>query len=217
MPLWRGTDAAASSPIWAPALFKQAPTRAKANLLFGNTSGNGVITNMTIGVFGVDSGEMRAQRAGKVARPAHSGWVVKKTGQGGRANRIQYEVLVAGGITSDAENTAFPQYALVFATQPSNSTVNASSTTANQGFFTVSAVSVPAGATLTYYWQRWNGSAFANVTANATYANVTGTTLVVSANTLATNADILRCIVASANTLIANNVPSVNAILTKTT
>lgn len=216
MPLWRGTDNANGAPIFAPAMFKKAPTRTNANLLYGNTSGNGFITNLTVGVQAINVPEMRAYRAGKIARPAHQGWVVKKTGQGGRAGRIQYEVLVAGGIGTDAvveEGT----YAIVFVSQPANSTVNASSTTANQGFFTVSAASVPSGATLTYYWQRWNGSAFVNVSANATYSNVTGSTLVVSANTLATNADILRVVVASANAVVANNVPSANAILTKTT
>lgn len=41
---------------------------------------------------------------------AHSGWVVKKTGSGGRAGRIQYETLVAGGISSDAsDDAAFPE------------------------------------------------------------------------------------------------------------
>jgi len=214
MPLWRGTDVANSAPIFAPAYFKKAPTRANANLLYGNTTANNLIAGITVATQAINSAEMRAYRAGKIARPAHQGWVTKKTGQGGRANRIQYEVLVAGGIATDAV-IEDGNYALVFTAQPANSTVSASNTTANQGFFTVSAASVPTGATLSYYWQRWNGSAFANVTANATYANVTGTTLVVSANTLATNTDILRCIVASANAVIANNVASVNAYLTK--
>ncbi len=216
MPLWRGTDVANSAPVYAPAYFNKTPNRTQANLLFGNTTSNGYIRNMTIGVFGVDSGEMRATRTGKVARPAHTGWVIKKTGAGGRANRVQYEVLVAGGITSDAENTAFPSYALVFSTQPSSATVNASSAVANQGFFTVTALSVPAGASVNTYWQLWNGSAFVNCTANATFANVTGNTLVVSANTLAGNT-ILRAVIASANSVISNNVPSVNATITKTT
>lgn len=42
---------------------------------------------------------------GKAA--AHTGWVLRTVGSGGRAGRIQYETLVAGGITSDAEDTIF--------------------------------------------------------------------------------------------------------------
>lgn len=42
---------------------------------------------------------------GKAA--AHTGWVIRTVGSGGRAGRIQYETLVAGGITSDAEDTIF--------------------------------------------------------------------------------------------------------------
>lgn len=214
MPMWKNTDAAGNSVIWAPSLVNKTPNRTQANLLFGNTTSNAYIKNLTVGMYGVDKGEMRAVRTGKVARPAHAGWVLKRT----KGTRIMYETLVAmKSITSDSENTSFPTYALTYVVQPANSTVNASSASANQAFVSASPVSVPNGATLTYYWQRWNGSAFANVTANATYANVTNTVLVISANTLATNTDIVRLVVATANSVIANNVASANAYITKTT
>lgn len=212
MPMWKNTDAAGNSVIWAPSLVRKAPTRTNANLLFGNTTSNGFINNMTIGMYGVDKGEMRALRAGKVAKPAHAGWNLKRV----KGTRVMYETLVAmKSITGDAENTSFPTYALVFTSQPSNTSASASNTTANQAFVSAVANSVPTGATLTYYWQRWNGSAFANVTANATYANVTNTVLVISANTLATNTDIVRLVVATANSVVANNVASANAYVTK--
>lgn len=38
---------------------------------------------------------------------AHTGWNLRTVGSGGRAGRIQYETLVAGGITSDGEDTIF--------------------------------------------------------------------------------------------------------------
>lgn len=38
---------------------------------------------------------------------AHTGWNLRIVGSGGRAGRVQYETLVAGGITSDAEDTIF--------------------------------------------------------------------------------------------------------------
>lgn len=41
---------------------------------------------------------------------AHTGWVIRKEGTGGRAGRIQTEVLVAGGITTDAsDDTILPE------------------------------------------------------------------------------------------------------------
>jgi len=38
---------------------------------------------------------------------AHTGWVLRTEGSGGRAGRVQYEVLVAGGITSDGSDDQF--------------------------------------------------------------------------------------------------------------
>lgn len=222
MPQWKNTDAAGNSVLWAAASVKLNPNTGNQTALFGNTTGNSFITNQTVGQFGVGAAEMRAARAGDQdsgkGRPASAGWVLKTTGQGGRAGRVTYETLVAmKTISGDAEDTAFGDYALQFLLHPASLTVNASSASANQGFLSVSANSVPAGANISYYWQRWNGSAFVNCSANATYANITNSVLVVSANTLATNADIIRCIAASANAVVANNIPSSNAVLTKTT
>ena len=58
MPLWGSTDAASNSVISAPAQFKQAPTRANANLLYGNTSLDAVTTGQVVGMYGVDTTEM---------------------------------------------------------------------------------------------------------------------------------------------------------------
>jgi len=58
MPLWGNTDDAANSVISAPALYNQAPTRANANLLYGNTTLNGVVTGEVVGMYGVDTTEM---------------------------------------------------------------------------------------------------------------------------------------------------------------
>jgi hypothetical protein len=38
---------------------------------------------------------------------AHTGWNIRTVGSGGRAGRVQYETLVAGGITTDGEDTIF--------------------------------------------------------------------------------------------------------------
>ena len=58
-------------------------------------------------IFGVDTTE--AGVAGNGKKVAHSGWVLRKVGSGGRAGRVQFETLVATGtISGDAENTVFP-------------------------------------------------------------------------------------------------------------
>ena len=65
--------------------------------------------NETIGIFGVSTSEM-ANTSGLNHKAAHTGWVVRTEGTGGRAGRVQYETLVAmGSIQNDASNdTAFP-------------------------------------------------------------------------------------------------------------
>ena len=80
MPLWGNTDDAANSVISAPAGFNQAPTRANANLLYGNTTLSGVVTNEVVGVFGVDTTEM-----GIGTGPVVDG-IITFAGSGYRAN-----------------------------------------------------------------------------------------------------------------------------------
>lgn len=56
-------------------------------------------------VYGVDEAEIAAG-GGAVA---HTGWVRRVAGSGGRSGRVQTEVLVAGGITGDAaDDSEFP-------------------------------------------------------------------------------------------------------------
>jgi len=57
MPLWGNQDAASNSVISAPAQFKQAPTRANANLLYGNTTLDGVVTGQIVGMYAADATE----------------------------------------------------------------------------------------------------------------------------------------------------------------
>tara|TARA_R100001460_G_scaffold4800_2_gene13510 strand:- start:24374 stop:24886 length:513 start_codon:yes stop_codon:yes gene_type:complete len=56
----------------------------------GNISGN------PEAVFGVDTDEVGVQQGA-----GHTGWVRRMPGSGGRAGRVQFEVLVAGGISGD--------------------------------------------------------------------------------------------------------------------
>lgn len=59
MSQWKNDDSAANSVLWAATQFKKAPTRAQANLLFGNTTANAYTdTGETIGMYGADTAEV---------------------------------------------------------------------------------------------------------------------------------------------------------------
>jgi len=58
MALWDKTDTADDSPIFAPSQFKNAPTRAEANLLYGNTTADSYVTGTTVGMYGVNDTEI---------------------------------------------------------------------------------------------------------------------------------------------------------------
>ena len=80
MPLWGSTDAAGNSVISAPALFNKAPTRANANLLYGNTTLNSFVSGEINGVYGVDTTEMKVGTG-----PVVDG-IITFAGSGYRAN-----------------------------------------------------------------------------------------------------------------------------------
>lgn len=213
MSQWKNDDSAANSVLWGVAGYKVTANAANRDAFFGNTTANALIDGITVGQYGEDASEAAAKRAAGVARPAHAGWVNKVTGQGGRAGRIQYEVLVAmGSMSGDAEDTTFPDYTIAISSQPSNRTVNASSTS-NTTTFGVTAATTPTGGTLSYFWQKYNGSAFANLSNAGAYSNVTTATMTVKANT-ASNGEIYRAGVAVTG---GTTVYSSNAVITITT
>jgi len=201
MAQWKSTDAANGSPIWTAAQLKLTPNSANRDALFGNTTADATVTGTTKGVWGVSAAEASAQ-LGKVA---HTGWVLRTTGSGGRAGRIHDEVLIAGGISSDSENTVFFDVKLVIATQPSNNAV-ANGAPAS---FTVVAATAPVGGSITYQWQYANGTA---VTANSIYTNSTTATMTVS-NTAGLNGTSYKVLLQATG---ATNVTSSNVVLTLT-
>ena len=79
--------------------------------------------------------------------------------------------------------------------------------------FTVNSTSVPTGATLSYKWQKYNGSAFANLSNAGAYSNTTTKTLSVKANT-ASNGEIYRVMISATG---ADTIYSTNAVITITT
>lgn len=204
MPLWGSSDAASNSTIFAAAQVKVTPNTANRTALFGNTTANAYIAGVTVGQYGVDANEIAAE-GGKTA---HTGWVLRTTGQGGRAGRVFNEVLVAGGISSDAEDTAFPDYTLRIVTQPLANTAN--TTNSENATFRVVAASTPTGATLSYQWTYANGDTIA---AGANVGATTSANLVVNSAVQTTNASFKVTISATG----AANVVSSNATLTITT
>ena len=209
MPLWNNTDDAANSTIFAAAQVKLAPNTDNQTALFGNTTADAFITGVTVGQFGVSPGEVAANRD-----IPHAGWVLRTEGSGGRAGRVQHEVLVAmSSISGDAsDDTPVPDFELSITTNPSSASANA--TNNDIATFTVVAASAPAGASFTYQWQEYDGAAFANITNTGAYSNTTTATLSVLANT-ASNGEIYRVRVAATGANAA--VFSSNATITITT
>lgn len=201
MAQWGSNDASSNAVLWSGALVKLAPNTANRDALFGNTTADAFITGQTIGVYGVDAAEVAAG-GGKVA---HSGWVVQKTGSGGRAGRVMTEVLVAGGITGDGEDVSFPDYVLRFTSQPSNITGNSSSNQTNS--VSIAAASRPTGATLAYQWQYSTDSGSSWTDASGTgYVNPTTTTLTVWANSVADGTKLRAIVSATGAANITSNV-----------
>lgn len=205
MSQWGSNDAASNSVIWAPTSVKVEPSRAEANLLFGNTTGDAYITGATIGMYGASGDEVAANNGGI----AHSGWVLRTEGSGGRAGRVSYEVLVAGGITGDASDDAvLPDYAIIVGTQPSDASGNTSA--AEEVTFTVAATTRPTGGTLGYQWAYANGD---TIQAGANVGNTTQATLTVNTGVETANVDYKVTITVTGGA----NVDSSNATLTITT
>jgi hypothetical protein len=171
MSSWGNNDNAANAPYWAvnstimnvaeTEQWHSSPDATNVAVLFGNTMANVWTTNETVGLFGVDAQEIGALE-GSAHRGLHTGWILRTTGQGGRAGRIQEEVLVAmngmgaGGSDADAQT-----YANVYITLagPSNATVTAGSANSNTVTFTVSpTLTGNTSAALTYQWQVNNGT-----------------------------------------------------------
>lgn len=182
MPLWGKSDAASNSTIYAAAQVKVTPNTANRDALFDNTTADAFITGITVGQFGVDGNEVAANPG-----ISHTGWVLRTAGSGGRAGRVMTEVLVAGGIGTDAsDDVAMPDYVINVLTQPVNTTINATTNADNTGVIFTVASTRPAGGSITYLWQANTGSGFVNAAAGTT-GNTTAN-LTVFANSFSTGA-----------------------------
>lgn len=64
---------------------------------------------LTVNTAGSGTGANLKAEFAPGGRIAHAGWVLKREGTGGRAGRVQYETLVAGGLGSDADSDSIPE------------------------------------------------------------------------------------------------------------
>ncbi len=225
MSSWGNNDNAANAPYWAvnstivnAADVKSvaaAPTAANVALLYANTQADAYTAGETIGLFAVDAQES------STANRVHTGWVLRTTGSGGRAGRVQEEVLVAmsgmgaNGVDGDAQNYANVSITL---SGPSDGAVVSEVAFANVISFSVTpTLDGNTSATLTYQWQYLNGTTWANIPANTNpirWSGATTSTLQARPATTANNGTVLRVVVSAADQGVTAT--SANATLTVT-
>jgi hypothetical protein len=227
MPSWGNYDNAANAPYWAvnstivnaanTKINYSAPTAANVARLYQNTTPDVYTTDETIGLFAVDAFEADVND-----EVAHSGWVLRTVGSGGRAGRVQQEVLIATGIITDNTSPVYPDATITITSQPSQNTANL--TSANGATFRVVA-SITEGNTaapLTYQWQVNNntGGVWVNVVngtpSGAIYTGGTTANLVVAPTNGTINNYVLRAVVNATGTE-ATTVNSANAVINTVT
>jgi hypothetical protein len=225
MSSWGNNDNAANAPYWAvnstivnaagAKSVNAAPTAANVALLYGNTTADVYTTNSTIGLFLVDAQESLATHA------QHSGWVLRTTGSGGRAGRVQNEVLVAlSNVIGDGDAQQYANVTISLAALTDASVLANATYYANTVSFTVTPTLVGnTAATLTYQWQYVpsEGGAWANVPANTVpirHDGRTGATLFAMPGTTANTGSKYRVIVTAADQGVSAT--SANAVITIT-
>ena len=105
MAQWTMTDNANGAPSWANTMLNVAKNK---NELYANVTIGAAHANIAYGTFGVSTTEMTtgaANTSSEASKVTHAGWVLRRQGQGGRAGRVHYEVLVAASsISGDGSN-----------------------------------------------------------------------------------------------------------------
>lgn len=206
MSQWGTSDASSNSVIWAPTSVMLTPNTSNRDSLYGNTTADAFVTGATVGMFAADDGELAAS----LGSIAHSGWILRTAGSGGRAGRVMTEVLVAGGISSDNNNddVVVPDYVIRISTQPADATANSS--VPDEAVFSVVAATVPTGGSLSYNWTYANGG---SIQAGANVGVTTTSTLTVNSGVETSDVDYKVTVSVAGGA----NVTSSNASLTVTT
>ena len=178
MPLWGSTDAAGNSVISAPALFNKAPTRANANLLYGNTTLNSFVSGEINGMYGVDTTEMAVGKG-----PVVDGIITfAGSGYGANATVAFSSNNTGSSAAANAESSASGRI----------STINIS--TNGSGYTTSPIITIAAPAAQT----------FPGNTTNVTVGNTTNTGWISLGSNRAffVNNDIVTYLVAASNTAL---------------
>lgn len=166
MSSWGNFDGANDAPKWATTQVNVSPTQDNANNLYQNTTqnywesdlpdGSKRMTNLTVGLFAVDAAEEQVAENSST-KPAHSGWVLRTVGAGGRAGRVTQEVLVAlANITTDntSDNAEYPNATITVSQPAALQSLTANAGGANTVTLSVDGTTViPPSAVLTYQWQ----------------------------------------------------------------
>ena len=168
-------------------------------------AGSGATVQSIGNVYGVDASEATANNE-------IPGWVFANvyTDMHGNIRRKTEVLCTLATITTDAEDTVYPDVKIVIGTQPSNATVGAGNTAS----FTVVATTLPTGGTVNYRWQRAANSiaAFVDLTNATTYANTTTPVLAIANSSVAVTGSVYR--VQMSSTGQSANTVSANAVLT---
>ena len=216
MSSWGNNDNAANTPLWAAMSVKRAPNSTNQTALFDNTTQDTFITGRADGVFGISADEAAVKHGN-----LHTGWVLRTEGSGGRAGRVQEEVLVAmNTINSDSDGQTYANVSITLS-GPSNGTVTAGSANANSVTFSVSpTLAGNTAATLTYKWQVNSGPGVWVDMANGNNpqpggvqkSGVTTNTVTITPWNTTANGYVFRCIVTAADEGVS--VTSANAYIT---
>jgi hypothetical protein len=169
-------------------------------------AGSGATVQSVGNVYGVDAGEATANNE-------IPGWVYTNvyTDMHGNIRRKSEVLCTLDTITTDAEDTVYPDYRLVIGTAPASKTVAIN--TANT--FTIVTTSVPTGATINYRWQRAANAnvSFSDLTNTGTFTTTTTATLNFANSSVALSGSIYRVQMSVTGGTGANTVSS-NAVLT---
>jgi hypothetical protein len=217
MSSWGNNDNAANAPYWAVNSTvapnnpdHAAPDAANVALLFANTTADAYTTGETIGLFALNNNEAEVERRG-----THTGWVLRTTGSGGRAGRVQEEVLVAlTTVTGDNEDGVYQDAIITITSQPATLRGPVDQASAQTTTFSVSAeiTTGNTAAPLTYQWQVNNntGGSWVNIPAgtnvttgqpgNMTKSGATTATLTLDPTGTTANNFVFRCVVTATGT-----------------
>jgi hypothetical protein len=169
---WGKTDTAVDMPLWISNYNKKKANAANRLAAFGNTTAN------VHGVFVVDTTEAQANPG--LPGP---GILRRRVGSGGRAGRVETELLVAAstyGPVDATDDATIPDASVkITAGSPADQSIATGAATT----FVLAVTKRPTNATVTYQWQLDSGSGFNNLTNAGVYSGVTTATLAISSVT----------------------------------